>query len=312
MMNALANFHLLRPTWLLLIVPAVAIWWLVRRRRDPRRGLGADIAPHLLDHLVQSPQEVSWLRPVTLLLPCWILMVFASAGPAWRVQPSPFAEDSAELYLAVNLSASMLTPDTPPSRLERARNKLHDLLQRREGAPTGLVAYSSSAHLVMPPTEDAAVIEHMLQALAPDVMPGDGDSLVEALELIAQRVNKQGKAASVIVVADGVDPNQIAPLKRWASKQSLVVQVFAVLPDDKATLARSGLEEAAKTLSARLQVMTADDRDITSLAASADNAIVGAGGDGVTQWQDDGYYLLPLVVALSLFWSRRGWSVETD
>ncbi|NUB16254.1 hypothetical protein GAY28_29230, partial [Azospirillum brasilense] len=48
-----------------------------------------------------------------------------------------------------------------PARPERAREKMADLLALREGAPTGLIAYAGSAHLVLPPTPDASVVDSM-------------------------------------------------------------------------------------------------------------------------------------------------------
>ena len=48
----------------------------------------------------------------------------------------------------------MTTPDLAPTRLDRARQKLADLLKARDGMPAGLIAYSGSAHLVLLPTPD--------------------------------------------------------------------------------------------------------------------------------------------------------------
>ena len=65
--------------------------------------------------------------------------------------------------------------DVAPSRLERAKQKISDLLARaRRARAPGLIAYAGTAHLVMPLTDDRAVIEPFLAALTPDLMPSDG------------------------------------------------------------------------------------------------------------------------------------------
>ena len=59
----------------------------------------------------------------------------------------------------------MTTPDLAPTRLDRARQKIADLLKLRDGMPAGLVAYSGSAHLVLPPTPDRDVVIGMSDGL---------------------------------------------------------------------------------------------------------------------------------------------------
>ena len=55
------------------------------------------------------------------------------AGPAWREQDSPFTEDAAALVIVLEVTPSMRTTDVQPSRLERAVQKIHDLLAARRG-----------------------------------------------------------------------------------------------------------------------------------------------------------------------------------
>ena len=66
-------FHLLRPWWLTVIVPALGLWYLLRRADDPTRAYQTLIAPHLLSHLIVLPHRKSALKPRTLLLALSIL-----------------------------------------------------------------------------------------------------------------------------------------------------------------------------------------------------------------------------------------------
>lgn len=318
MINELWNdFHFLRPGWLLLLLPSFGLWWQLVRAEDPRRDLGNEIAPHLLMHLVTRPEANSRLRPTRLLLALWLVGSIAIAGPSFRRQPSPFAEDNARLIIVVKMTPSMMTNDLLPSRLERVRTKLHDLLDLRRGAGTGLIAYSGSAHLVMPVTTDGAVIDHMLQSLDPSVMPTEGDNIVEALSLAAkqieppQQVGQPPTAGSILLVTDGVEASQVTAMGRWRSKSSVSVQILAPLASD-AALDRSGLAAAATTLGASIFRVTADDRDITSIASRADRAITTIANDDSIEWRDDGYLLVPILAVGMLFWCRRGWSVNPN
>lgn len=309
MSELIGNFHFLRPVWLIALVPALLIWWRLFSGRDPRIGLADDIAPHLLDRLVTSPSQRPSVRPVTLLLPIWLIAILAVAGPSFRRQPSPFAEDASQLVLVVKMTPSMLTTDLQPSRLERTRTKLHDLLQSRKGAGTALITYAGTAHLVMPSTSDDSVIDHMLEALDPGIMPADGDKLIAALNVATAQLNKGTKAGSILVVADSVEESQISAFTTWREQNDFGVQILAPLRDD-ATLSQSGITSAAKALGASVQRVTPDETDIEKIARRADRAIVAAASSDATQWRDDGYYLVPLLAVGILLWCRRGWSLS--
>jgi len=130
------NFHFIRPWFLLLAPLAVLLWWLWQRGTDPLRGWREQIVPELLDVLVVG-QESSLRRSVPWLLVAWLLAVLAIAGPTWRLEPSPFADDASPLIILLKADASMEQPDPAPSRLERARLKIADLAgvnRRRNGA----------------------------------------------------------------------------------------------------------------------------------------------------------------------------------
>src|SRR5262249_58862855 len=102
------------------------------------------------------------------------LGIIALSGPTWRRELPPFVEDKAPLMIALAVGSSMGQTDVAPSRLERGKQKIRDLLAARAGAKTGLIAYAGTAHLVMPLTDDRAVIEPFLAALAPGLMPSAG------------------------------------------------------------------------------------------------------------------------------------------
>ncbi|NAZ72154.1 VWA domain-containing protein, partial [Vibrio toranzoniae] len=120
----------------------------------------------------------------------------------------PFGEDKASMLVVLDNSASMLAKDLPPSRLERSKQKIRDLLAARKGGNTGLVVYAGSAHVAMPVTQDSKVFEPFLAAITPDIMPVSGKSAEEALSLINQQLSGE-LGSSVLLVSDGVNPSTI-------------------------------------------------------------------------------------------------------
>ena len=166
MREVIANFHFIRPAALVLAPVAVALWWFWQRRSDPLRGWRQQIDAELLQALTVG--SGSGLRlPALVTLSFWLLAVVAIAGPTWRLEPSPFADDATPLMILMKADISMETPDPAPSRLERAQLKIADLAAARKGQPLGLIAYAGSAHLVLPPTRDTATVATIAAGISP-------------------------------------------------------------------------------------------------------------------------------------------------
>ena len=301
------EFHFLRPFWLLAALPALAVWWGLWRQQDSVHYWQQVVDQHLLEHLIVGDSKHRGPRPIQLLLVVWMICAIALAGPAWRLEPSPFADDEAGLVVLMKVSGSMMATDVQPSRLERAKHKLRDLLEQRQGSSTGLIVYSGSAHLVMPLTRDDRIVSAMVEDLTPDLMPVDGDVLVAALQLAQQVLDMSGVPGSVLVIADNVSQSQVDALS--SADSALPVQFLSV--QSQSAPVDSGLQSAASRLNASVVELTPDPADVERLARRAQSRLkaVSATGDGA-RWQDAGYPLLPFIAVIALMWSRRGWLVR--
>ena len=300
------ELHLLRSQWLWALVPAVLIWFGLWRLSDQTSAWKKIFDPHLLEHLIVGAKKRRAWRPIHLLVVFWVLCAVAMAGPTWEREPSPFADDTAGLVVLLKASTTMEATDVQPSRLERSKYKLRDLLELREGAATGLIVYSGSAHLVMPLTRDDRITTAMAAELSPDLMPIDGDALGEALERAAALLDRAGVPGSVLVIADSVSPSQTQAVADAAL--DLPVQFLAVKPPNAPLDA--GLQAAASARGASVTEMTIDQRDVEKLAQKAQSDFRAAPMDGAGErWRDAGFYLVPLIALIALAWSRKGWVI---
>lgn len=302
----IGDLHFLRPWWLLAIVPAIVIWLLVRRRQDTARAWRGIVAPHLLPHLLSGKNQRVRFGPLQLIGLGWIVAVVALAGPTWRREPAPFAEDTAALAIVVKVTPSMMTEDVQPSRLARAVEKIHDLLGQRRGAKTALIAYAGSAHVVMPATTDEGIINTFAASLDPKIMPGDGDVAAEAFKLADQTLKDAG-GGSILWVADGVAPEQTQPMATWRKHSATPVWILPPLLDGPEL---SALRESAKSADASLVRLTPDDADVREVARAAKFSAT-TGAEESRQWKESGYWLTPVLAIVLLFFFRAGWMVPT-
>lgn len=295
----MTTFHFLRPVWLAALAPAALLVWRLARERDPARDWRGIVDPHLLAHLMPRGRERRRSGPLASLAAWWTLCAIALAGPTWRREPPPFAEDTAALAIVVKVTPSMRTEDLQPSRLARSAQKIHDLLARRNGAKSALIAYAGTAHLTVPLTRDGEIIGTFADALDPAIMPAQGDAAAEALALAEHVLAASGQPGSILWVTDGVAPEQRAALAEFRKKSVVPLRVLAPLPP--------GAEADVLRLAAGevLQV-TPDDSDVQALARRTKFAPAAAPASS-ERWKDEGWWLAPAIALLSLAWGRAGW-----
>jgi Ca-activated chloride channel homolog len=299
----MGDFHFLRPWWLPALVPAAVLVWLLWRRQDDRRAWRGLIADHLLPHLLVGERERARFRPVHGLALGWLLGVIALAGPAWRREPAPFADETTALAVVVKVAPSMNDTDVQPARQVRAAQKISDLLALRKGGKAALIAYAGSSHLVMPLTSDAAIISSFANDLSADIMPVPGDDAAGAISKAREVVARSGQPGWVLWVADSVSGEQAQQL----SSDGAPVRILAVGGEGDE---RKSLERAASALGTSVDVVTPDDADVRHLARNNRFSTVAGEGEGGQRWRDAGWWLVPVIALLMLWWFRPGWMVR--
>jgi len=326
-----ADFHFLRPQWLLAIIPALLLLLFVYLRDSVTRRWRGVIAPHLLSHLLIRPRRRFRIQPVHLVVVTLILAALGVAGPTWEREETPFTEDKAPLVVAMDVSYSMDAIDIRPTRLERAKQKVRDLLSQRGGARTGLIAYAGTAHTVLPLTEDRSVIEMYLMALASNVMPVAGKDPAQALALAEDMLAADDTSGSILFVTDGIAQDYVQAFVEHdkRSKDQIVVLAvgtreggpirvdrtrFAVDASGRRKIVRlntEGLDALAREANAVVVGVTLEDDDMRRIQRGVQSHLEKVQEeDAGARWRDVGYYLVLPVVVLTLLWFRRGWTIR--
>lgn len=328
MSEALHQFHFLRPAWLfaLLALPLLLAW--AMRRGATHEALSRIVDASLLPHLVQGVatrrQAPAWLFAIG-----WLLATLAMAGPTWsRVEQPLYARRAAQV-VALSLSQRMLVRDVAPSRLDRARYKARDLLAANHDGLNALVAYAGEAFVVAPLTTDASSLNELLDALAPDTMPAEGDQAAQAIERGAALIqDAKAGGGSLVLITDNVDASAQAAARK-AREAGVRVSVLGVgttqggpvpLTDESfqrdaqgsLSMARrdDGALRALAAAGGGLYVpMTDDHTDIDALRSELrdDGTRTLAADQHGDAWQDRGPWLLLPLLPLVALGFRRGW-----
>lgn len=327
------SFHLMRPEWLWAILPALVLAALLWRLRQRSGSWSSVIDPQLLPYLIGEGQAKKRRNLAPALLLAWTLAALAAAGPSFQKIPQPVHQKQDALVLVLDLSYSMMSADLAPSRTDRARQKLLDLLERRREGQTGLIAYAGDAHIVTPLTDDTQTIANLLPALNPTMMPLMGSDPAAALALGIELLHSAGiRQGRLLLVTDGITEQNRADITEMLRGSGASLAVMGIgtptgaplplpkggfLKDESGAIVLPGLEEAelrslARENGGRYLRMQIDDSDLDYLLAEdmlslpEQTLVLDRAAD---TWEDQGYLLVLILLPLVLVLFRRGWIV---
>ena len=324
-----AEFHFIRPYWLLAMLPTLVIVGLMLRNKLSHGNWSAVCDAQLLPYLLQEKAVNQSRWPLTVGAIAALLAIIALAGPTWQRVPSPVFRNESALVIALDLSRSMDAEDIKPSRLIRARYKIADILKRRKDGQTALLVYSGDAFTVTPLTDDTETIDSQLTALTTDIMPSEGNNtgivLEKAVDLFKQAGLQKGQ---ILLVTDGVDVDKTQSAVTELGNYSLSILGVGTtdgapialpeggfLKDEHGAIVIPKLNAGDLAKLARLgngvyQTLTANDADILALLAAVDKPVQQQGKENknllLDQWDDKGPWLLLLVLPLAALSFRKG------
>jgi Ca-activated chloride channel family protein len=253
-----------------------------------------------------------------------IVICLSASGPTWSRIPNPFFSETAPLAIVLNINQTMLTNDIQPTRLERAKIKIQDLLAIRSGARTALVAYAGSAHMVLPLTEDPDLLKPFLEGLAPEIMPVKGNDASIALDLAHNILTTDETPGSILFVTDDVSESVFPAFEKYNQldeRYGLVALIVGTrnggnirLEDGRLVggpgIDKSRIKRWQQSGNVRIVDYDTGDADLRKInRIVASNLQASLDQDSRSEWLDQGWWLLWPILLLMLASFRRGWTM---
>jgi len=188
--------------WTLALVPAaiLALALLGRRRR---RALEAFAESDVRARTQTLAPSRSAVRGTLLVLALAALSV-AAAGPRWGVETAMLPPVAQQVVFALDVSYSMLARDLEPSRLDRGRLAIRQIMASLPAAEYGLVAFAGEAALVVPLTRDAGAIDLYLESVGPSWISDPSTDIGNAVRVSLDAFGATpGEGRAVVIVSDG-------------------------------------------------------------------------------------------------------------
>ena len=238
------------------------------RRREAL--LSRFAAARLLDQLTEKASQQRTLLKAGLVLLALALIGVALARPQYGVDWIERKARGLDIVFVLDSSKSMLATDLRPTRLDRAKLAIIDLVKRLESDRIGLVAFAGNAFLQTPPTLDYSAFRENLDSIGQTSISRGGSDIGRAIREAAKAFPKDNNFKVVILLTDGEDQEQQAiDTAREVAKDGIKIYTIGIgTPEGEYLKVRNsqGTEEFIRDSSGQPVRSQLDERTLQEIA----------------------------------------------
>ena len=189
----------------LALIPLLAIlrFLLVRQQKKRLRKFGD------CELIRQLMPDVSRFRPLvkySLLLTALALLIVMIARPQFGTKINREKRTGIETIIALDVSNSMLAEDVAPSRLDRSKMMMENLIDNFSDDKIGLIVFAGDAFIQLPITSDYVSAKMFLSSISPSMIAIQGTDIAKAISMASHSFTQQeGVGKAIIVITDGED-----------------------------------------------------------------------------------------------------------
>ena len=270
-------FRFEEPTYLylLLLLPFLAAFYLYSnyRRRKAIRKFGDPVL------MAQLMPDVSKYRPDVKF---WL--VFAAIGlfavllarPQFGSKLETVKRQGVEVMIALDISKSMLAQDVQPSRLEKAKRLVAQLVDKMENDKVGMIVFAGDAFTQLPITSDYISAKMFLESINPSLISKQGTAIGAAINLATRSFTPQegvGRAAIVITDGENHEGGAVEAAKAAAEK-GIQVSVLGVGMPDGAPIPVEGTNDFRRDRDGNVVVTRLNEQMCQEIAQAGDGIYV--------------------------------------
>ncbi len=210
--------------YLLVLLPILLLLYFIFRnwlQKEALRLSDDDLFKRLSPHFSWGKKHLKF----GLLLFSVAFLCIAWANPQWGNKKEKVRAQSTDVFIALDISQSMMAEDISPNRLERAKRLTQNIVRSLKGNRIGLIYFAGSAYLQMPLSNDYSAAEIFLQSANTNQAGTQGTAIVEAIDLALRAFeNDKQYQRSLVIVTDGESHDGLAIAKAAeALEKGLVV-----------------------------------------------------------------------------------------
>lgn len=302
--------HFLRPSWLLLLLPAlIYLMWIIRstQNRNPwHKVCDAHLLPVLIE---KNHSSSSKLYNHCLLFLFYIFSIFALAGPAFQKVSLPIFQETEAWTIVFDLSNNMNVTDIQPTRLQRAKYKIYDITSTAKNLQIGLVAFTEEAFVASPLSKDASTLNNLVTELHPGMMPVSGADSSKGI-LLGQQLLKQAGfiTGNILLITASAPTNESFSAAKKIAENGAHLYILAMVANEKENQHTiQQLRQLANLGGGNMQLFTAGSTDVQAILqhTSSGRAVQQDKKDQAFLWKDAGPLICLLLLPIAFFMLRE-------
>lgn len=213
---------------ILAAVPVLLAMRSIRRRKKLLEIYASGVMGNRL--LLGESPRLRWIRVIILSLAI-VFMVIAAAGPQINGGKEKVKIRGIDIVVAMDVSTSMLAQDLKPSRIEKAKLALTDLLEKLEGDRLGVVVFAAQPYTVLPLCDDRSAAEMILNTVSVETVSAQGTDIASAIDHAVFSFNgsESDRGKAIIVISDGENHEEdAADAAARAAEKGIIVCTIGI------------------------------------------------------------------------------------
>ncbi len=207
------------------------------------------------------------------------ILIFAASGPQIGIRLAPVDRKGLDLVFCIDVSSSMRGTDIKPTRLDKAKFEVSQMIQNLKGDRVAIIVFAGSSHLYLPLTTDYEAAYLFLDQIDTNMIPTQGTALSSAIQTgLSAFSEDDSKYKVLILITDGEDhEGEAISLARQASKRGMIIHTIGVgtiagslIPN----INSSGITEYKKDSSGKLVTSQLNEKILEEIAEAGRGAFI--------------------------------------
>ena len=218
--------------WLIIIPVLILIYILFRigqRKRFERFaniGMRGSLVP------TYSSRRANFKFVIFLLMIACVILALANLQSGSKMEE--VKREGIDLYIAVDVSNSMNAEDIVPSRLERSKQAINQLINEMKGDRIGVIVFADKAFVQLPITTDYSAAKMFLSTVNTSLVASQGTAIAEAINLAVKSFGDEEHSKAIVIISDGEDHENDAAVKAAQEAAKHGIRIYTIgmgLPD---------------------------------------------------------------------------------
>lgn len=201
----------------------VAIFLLIFRFKKSKKIIKILSTKNREKDLLINYSPIKRIFKIILFFIGLIFLFLALLSPTWDEKQEEIQQEGRDIFIALDISRSMLAKDFSSSRLELAKSKIKSLLNMLDSDRVSLILFSGTAFVQCPLTRDFNAFYSLLDPVDVELISSGTTAIDQAIKLVLAKSSEISKKNKLLIIfTDGEDfSSNLAGIKQLAQKEGL-------------------------------------------------------------------------------------------